>query len=143
MSGKRHDFEILPQSRMWRHALVSSLTKSEKSRQRQIFLVEYLTLLRPDTQPGRHVSLSKEQIDRHKGVAEDLRDGYRLAAKAKGVVLVSVMDLSRNHALGSEVPWVEGFSAGVTFSMKVPSHPNAEGMRNVANIWYERLQTLS
>lgn len=103
--------------------------------------MEYLALLGPDTVPGRDVSLSTEQMERHKATAQKVQSAYRLAAEARPEVeLVPIANLSREHALGSQEPWAEGFSFGVVLRRKAPFHPNAAGMRNVADRLYERLQ---
>jgi len=126
-----------------RDRLVAIIDKiHEVAPKTRIYLVEYLTLLGPDTQPGVSVSLSAEQIKRHQEVAAMLQEGYQLAAAARPEVeVIPIAELSREHALGSKEPWVEGFSLGVLVARKAPFHPNAEGMRNVARILEERLES--
>lgn len=115
----------------------------ERAPKVKILLIEYFTLLGTDVKCGRDVNLSEAQIEKHKGVALELREAYRLAAEARpDVEVVPIAEFSIGNGLGSKKPWVEGFSAGVVLRGKTPLHPNAEGMRNVADMLCEKIQSL-
>lgn len=99
-----------------------------------IILVEYPTVFGSDD-PVQDIPLDKERIRHHRSVAESLEKAYQLAAKARpGVKLISVGELSREHAVGSKEPWVSGMNGTFGF------HPNLEGMQAVADIIYEELK---
>ncbi|KFZ05155.1 hypothetical protein V501_08601 [Pseudogymnoascus sp. VKM F-4519 (FW-2642)] len=99
-----------------------------------IVLVEYPTVFGSD-EPIQDIPLDRERIRHHRSVADSLEKAYQLAAKARpGVKLVSVGELSREHAVGSKEPWVSG-NVG-TFGF----HPNLEGMQAVADMVYQELK---
>lgn len=99
-----------------------------------IVLVEYATMFGSDT-PPQGVPLDEAQIRHHRIVAESLQKAYQLAAEARpGVTLIPVGELSREHGVGSQVPWVSGMGGAFGF------HPNLEGMQAVAEIVYEKLK---
>lgn len=109
----------------------------ETSPRCQIYLVEYLSLLGPQTRPNIDVSLDMSQIEKFRAVATKLQAAYKLAAEERGeCIVIKVGDNSQDHALGSEEPWVEGFSVGVLLTRKAPFHPNARGMEAVASMIY-------
>jgi lysophospholipase L1-like esterase len=113
----------------------------ETSPRCQIYLVEYLTLFGPQTRPEVDVSINASKIEEFQNIASTLRTAYRLAADARaGCKVIAVGELSRDHGLGSEDPWVEGLSIGILLMRKVPFHPNARGMEAVANMIYEELK---
>ena len=113
-----------------------------RSPKARIYLVEYLTLFGENTRPGIDVLLDEEQIKRHQEVARTLQSAYRVAADARRDIcrVVRVGERSWEHGLGSEDPWVEVFGWGVLFRRKAPYHPNANGMRAVAEIILEELK---
>lgn len=99
-----------------------------------IVLVEYPTVFGSDT-PPHDVPLDEAQIRHHRSVAEALEKAYQLAVEARpAVTLVSVGELSREHGVGSQHPWVSGAKGMVGF------HPNLEGMQAIADIIYEKLK---
>ena len=109
-------------------------------------LVEYLTLFGGNAAPG--VGLGKgwsvEMIEKHKAVAKTLSEAYRLAAKAREecCAVVGAAEKSWEHDIGSKEPWVEGFGWGVLWNRRAPHHPNAEGMKAVADMILESLKGL-
>ncbi|KAE8448856.1 hypothetical protein EG329_008858 [Mollisiaceae sp. DMI_Dod_QoI] len=119
-------------------AVIDAIRKiAPKSR---IFLVEYFSLLGPDTRPGIDVNLTEEQIRHHQEVAEELSTAYRLAAEARpDCEVIPVHKGSRDHGLGSKEPWVEGFSASILWQGN-PFHPNLRGMQAVADMIYEKVK---
>jgi hypothetical protein len=109
----------------------------------RILLVEYLTLLGPNIQAHKDVGLNEEQIHHFQEVSATLQRAYKLAADARPTVeLIPIAELSNDHGLGSEDPWAEGLDLGVLLARKTPLHPNLEGMRSVADILYERLESM-
>lgn len=109
----------------------------ETSPRCRIYLVEYLTLFGPHVKPGIDVSFDAAKIKEFQDVAANLQRAYKLAAEARErCKVVPVGELSRNHGLGSDVPWVEGLSYGMLFTKKAPFHPNGKGMEAVADLLY-------
>lgn len=111
-----------------------------KAPKAKIYLVEYLTLLSPSTKSGIHVSMNGEKISQYQGVAHDLHRAYNLAADAREwCTLVDVAERSKDHGIGMQDAWVEGLGLGSTWRGN-PMHPNARGMRAVADMLIERLE---
>lgn len=106
----------------------------------RVLLVEYSTLLGEDVRVGRDVAFSEDKVATHRKVAETLGKAYRLAAERTRCEVVPIGELSWEHGLGAKEPWVEGLSMEVLTKGKTPFHPNAEGMKAVADILYERLK---
>lgn len=113
----------------------------ERSPRCRIFLVEYLTLFGAETRPKIDAPLDQAQLEHHKSVAMSLKKAYRLAAEARSCCkVISVAEASENHCVGSEKPWVDGFSFGMLLLKKAPYHPNISGMEAVAEMLYEELK---
>lgn len=112
----------------------------ETSPRCRIYLVEYLTLFGPNTRARIDVSFDDSKIQEFQNLASTLQSAYKLAAEARsGCKVIAVGERSQDHALGSEEPWVEGFSFGMLLARKAPFHPNARGMEAVADMLYEEL----
>lgn len=110
----------------------------------KILLVEYLTLFGTDVRPGKDVWMNKEEIQHHRELAATLQDAYASAARQrKGVILVSVAQRSEDHGIGSNDPWVEGWTWKTIISRRVPFHPNERGMEAVADMVKSALSTFS
>ncbi|KAL2060335.1 hypothetical protein VTL71DRAFT_9730 [Oculimacula yallundae] len=112
-----------------------------KAPKAKIYLVGYLTLLSPSTKSGVHVSLSEELIKKYQQIAVNLRQAYLKAAEARSewCQLVDVAEMSKDHGILTDEPWVEGLSIG-SFWNGNPMHPNERGMRAVADMLIERLE---
>ena len=112
----------------------------------KVLLVEYLTLFGGNAAPGVGLgkAWSEEKIEKHRAVAKTLSEAYRLAAKAREecCAIVGVAEASWEHDIGSEEPWVEGSNWGVLWKRRAPYHPNAEGMKAVADMILEALKGL-
>jgi lysophospholipase L1-like esterase len=107
----------------------------------RIFLVEYLSLFGTHARPGVDVSFDESKIQEFRKIGSTLQTAYKLAAKARyGCTVIPAADLSQDHGLGAEEPWVEGFSIGMLWARKAPFHPNARGMEAVADMIYEELK---
>lgn len=95
-----------------------------------VLFVDYLTLLPnsgpapplrdPDVTLGRHIAATLEQLTAD-------------AAAATGCGLVKAADASRAHHAWSSVPWTTRFGVPLP-GRPAPLHPNAEGMRAVADL---------
>jgi len=105
----------------------------------KVYLVEYLTILGPDVKPGSTVSFSAAQVESHRAVAATLQKATAKAAEGKDWVReVPVAKLSEGHGLGSKEPWVNGRSIGAGGG--APWHPNAAGMKAIADMLYEEIK---
>jgi lysophospholipase L1-like esterase len=107
-----------------------------------VYLVEYLTILGTDVQPGKSVSMSAAAVEYHRGVAALLQKATAKAADGKDWVRnVPVARLSEGHGIGAPDPWVNGGSlAGKTNGGGAAWHPNAAGMKAIANILYDMIE---
>jgi lysophospholipase L1-like esterase len=98
--------------------------------QARILLVDYLTVIGPDTTPGPSVPLTTEQLAALRGIKAQLDAVFESAADQSGAELVRASALSVEHALGAPDPWVFGLES----LRRLPAsfHPNAAGMGAVA-----------
>lgn len=119
------------------HALraVGTAVRQRAPRARVMF-VDYLTLLPP---PGVATApLSAEHADLGRFVAERLEEATATAAQATGCEVVCAGRASREHHPWSADPWTVG--AGWPLPWRpAPFHPNAAGMRAVADLIVERI----
>jgi len=108
----------------------------------KIYLVQYLDVFGPDTDVQSDQPLDKERCEYYRSIAENLAQTYRdAAASRKGFVeLVEMSDISKGHELGSEEPWVTGFTSGMMFTGQAPYHPNAVGHAAVAQELEKRIR---
>jgi len=118
-------------------ALADSLTTVvERVRERapdaRVLLVDYLTLVGPGTRPRIDVPLNEEQLPSVAMMADGLAAAFAKAAAASGAGLVAASAASREHGIGSAEPWTTGFT--VWPRRFAPYHPNAAGMRAVADL---------
>jgi lysophospholipase L1-like esterase len=97
----------------------------------QVMFVDYLTLL---PAPGEPVDpLSTEHADLGRLVATRLEEATAEAARDTGCEVLRAGDASRNHHGWSNDPWAVG--AGWPLPWRpAPFHPNAAGMRAVAEL---------
>lgn len=107
-----------------------------------VFVIEYLTLLGSDTRPGADVPLSATSIARHQGVAEQLRLATARAVTGREAwcTRIAAAEPSWDHGVGSKEPWVVGFGMGCLWRKEAWYHPNAEGMKVVAEMVYKKLE---
>jgi lysophospholipase L1-like esterase len=125
----------------------SLVTVVERVRERapasRIVLVDYLTLVGPSTRPRLDVPLNEEQLPSIAMMADGLAAAFAKAAATAGADLVVSSAASRQHAIGSPEPWTTGFTLrppGFPGAV-VPYHPNAAGMRAVADLIVRTLKT--
>jgi len=109
---------------------VGAAARHRAPRARVVF-VDYLTLLPPDGVPAEPLSAADADLGRH--VAARLEQATAAAARATGCQLVRAGEASRNHHPWSADPWAVG--AGWPLPWRpAPFHPNAAGMRAVADL---------
>jgi lysophospholipase L1-like esterase len=109
----------------------------------RILLVDYLALVGPGTRPRLDVPLNEEQLPSIAMMADGLAAAFAKAAATTGVDLVASSAASRDHAIGSAEPWTTGFGLRPPGFLGgfVPYHPNAAGMRAVADLILRTLKT--
>ena len=105
-------------------------TLRQRSPQAKVLFVDYLTLLPPtDAAPP----LSDVEVALGRRVADTLERLTGEAAAATGCEWVRVAEASREHHAWSADPWTT--RPGFPFPGRpAPLHPNAEGMRAVADL---------
>ncbi len=102
--------------------------------QARVVFVDYLTLLPPDGVPAPPLSATDADLGRH--VSARLEEATAAAARATGCELVRAGHASRQHHGWSADPWAVG--AGWPLPWRpAPFHPNAAGMRAVADLIVE------
>jgi lysophospholipase L1-like esterase len=108
----------------------------------RIYLVQYLNVFGADTDVRSDQPLDKERSEYYRSIANNLAQTYRdTADQQKEFVQVAEMsDISKGHVLGSEEPWVTGFTTTMMFSGTVPYHPNAAGHGAVARELEQRIK---
>ncbi|ETS79351.1 hypothetical protein PFICI_09204 [Pestalotiopsis fici W106-1] len=110
----------------------------------QVIVVEYLTLLGPDLQPGVDLPFDDAgRIDYHKGRAAQVQEAtvQTIQGRETWCTRIPVASESMGHGLGSQEPWVNGFGLRELYQ-KCGYHPNGEGMKAVAAMVLERMKNL-
>jgi lysophospholipase L1-like esterase len=109
---------------------VGAAVRRRAPRARVVF-VDYLTLLPPDGVPAPPLSPADADLGRHVGAR--LEEATAAAAETTGCDLVRAGQASRDHHPWSANPWAVG--AGWPLPWRpAPFHPNATGMRAVAEL---------
>ncbi|WP_307857314.1 SGNH/GDSL hydrolase family protein [Mycobacterium sp. SM1] len=109
---------------------IGATVRRRASRARVLF-VDYLTLLPPAGVPAPPLSQADADLGRH--VAARLEELTAAAAEATGCEIVRAGQASREHHAWSTDPWTTG--AGWPLPWRpAPYHPNATGMRAVAEL---------
>jgi lysophospholipase L1-like esterase len=104
--------------------------------QARVLLVDYLTLVGGGTRPRLDVPLNEEQLPSVAMMADGLAAAFAKAAATTGTELIAASAASRDHGIGSPEPWTTGFTLRPPGILRgfVPYHPNAAGMRAVADL---------
>ncbi len=97
----------------------------------RIMFVDYLTLLPPPGTPAP--PLPDDTADLGRRVAQRLAELTAEAADATGCEVVAAAEASRDHHAWSADPWTLGAGSLLPWRPK-PFHPNAAGMRAVAEL---------
>ncbi len=111
----------------------------ERAPSARVLLVDYLSLVGPSTRPRLDVPLNEEQLPSIAMMADGLAAAFAKAAASTGADLVASSAASRDHAIGSVEPWTTGFR--LFPGGFAPYHPNAAGMRAVADLILQTLKT--
>ncbi|HZA09566.1 SGNH/GDSL hydrolase family protein [Mycobacterium sp.] len=98
--------------------------------QARVLFVDYLTVLPPAGQAAPPLSQQDADLARH--VASRLQRLTADAAAATGCEIVKAAEASRAHHAWSRDPWTTRF--GLPLPGGAPFHPNAAGMRAVAEL---------
>ncbi|WP_333891848.1 SGNH/GDSL hydrolase family protein [Mycolicibacterium gadium] len=106
-------------------------TLRQRSPEARVLFVDYLTLLPPPGTPAPPLSDDDAAMGRH--VAGELARATAQAAADTGCGLVRVAEHSVDHHAWSDDPWTTGFGLPVP-CRPAPLHPNAAGMRAVADL---------
>ena len=105
----------------------------------RVVLVDYLTVVPAEATPA--LPMSEEHRLLCAGIGRRLEEATAAAARVARAELVAASAASRDHAVGSADPWVTGWEFGDLLAGGVaPYHPNAAGMRAVADLLADRLR---
>ncbi len=110
----------------------------ERAPRARVVLVDYLTVV--PAQGRDEFPMSEEHRLLCADVGRRLEQATAAAARDSGAGLVAASQISRDHAVGAAEPWVTGWEFGDLLAGGVaPYHPNAAGMRAVADLVASRL----
>jgi lysophospholipase L1-like esterase len=109
---------------------VAAVIRRRAPRARVVF-VDYLTLLPPPGVPAAPLSQADADLGRH--VAARLEELTAAAAEVTGCEIVRAGNASREHHAWSADPWTVGAAWPLPWR-PAPFHPNAAGMRAVAEL---------
>jgi lysophospholipase L1-like esterase len=108
----------------------------ELSPNARVLFIEYLTLLPPAGEKALPLKRAHADLARH--LADRLADLTAEAAAATGCEIVRVVEPSRAHHAWSDDPWTVGATLPIP-GRPLAYHPNATGMRAVADLIREHL----
>ncbi|QDP94696.1 SGNH/GDSL hydrolase family protein [Microlunatus elymi] len=103
----------------------------------RIMLVDYPILIGPDTVVGPQLPVEPDELRFLHRIGEQLVGVFAAAAEQSGAELVVVSEPSRDHAIGSTEPWVNGFRPPADDGSRF--HPNAAGMCASAELIMDQL----
>ncbi|MBM9467458.1 SGNH/GDSL hydrolase family protein [Nakamurella leprariae] len=111
-------------------------TITDRAPQATVVVVDYLTVLPPAGVPAP--PLPDEVADQARKTADRLAAETAAAAERHGCLLVRASAVSADHHAWSAHPWTTGFSLGRRSA--APYHPNADGMRAIAELVVDAVQ---
>ena len=97
----------------------------------RVLLVDYVTVIGPATRPGPEVPFDGATLDALRQLGEKVTRVFAAAAALSAADLVLASERSREHALDAPQPWVNGLPS--LRALGGAFHPNADGMRGVAD----------
>ncbi|SHN46695.1 SGNH/GDSL hydrolase family protein [Cryptosporangium aurantiacum] len=103
----------------------------------RVVLVDYLTILDEKAPPAPFTEAQHKAL---RALGRRVSGAFAVAAQATGADLVKASELSVGHGVGSPEPWVNGFVASPRRAAAA-FHPNAAGMRAIADELVRRLAT--
>lgn len=106
----------------------------------RVLLVNYLTIIGPETTPSRTAPFTDSELDVFRGIADQLRQAFAMAEGLSAGELVDVASMSEMHGLGSADPWVQGFVPRSTRKAAL-FHPTLAGMRAVAGAVVDHIES--
>lgn len=101
----------------------------------RIMLVDYLTLLPPDSEPCALMPVGGERREELRQVAHRLEEAIEQAATEAGTDHIAVSRASRDHHACASRPWVLGYTESWSLL-----HPNREGHAAVAKLIVDHLR---
>ncbi|MCV7230176.1 SGNH/GDSL hydrolase family protein [Mycolicibacterium komossense] len=107
----------------------------------RVVFVDYLTLLPPADTPAPPLTAEEADLGRH--IADELAEITASVAAETGCEIARASRASRDHHAWSTEPWAEGAGSAVAALLNrgpAPFHPNAAGMRAVADLVVELLR---
>lgn len=115
-------------------------TKAPKA---HVIAVEYLELIGPDMKPDVDVPFDSSLLEGHKAKARQVQEATAKAVRDREqwCTRIGVANASTSHGLGSSEPWVHGFGLAELYKM-CAYHPNAEGMKAVADLVLRKIDEL-
>jgi lysophospholipase L1-like esterase len=108
----------------------------ERAPSARVLFVDYLTLLPPRGTPAP--PFAEEDLQTGRRIADTLERLTEEAASDTGCDVVRAGAASRDHHPWSDLPWTTRFGLPLPGRV-VPLHPNAAGMRAVANLIVDQL----
>lgn len=102
----------------------------------RLVLVDYLTVI-DRTSGGAVWPFSSEETAALGRIQAALIRGYEIAAAHTGANLLKASELSIDHGLGAEDPWVNSFESSLE-RIGASFHPNVKGMSAIADALAER-----
>lgn len=113
---------------------------AERAPKARILLVDYLTIIGPDTRASAHAPFTTAELANFRRTAEQLAAAFAQAASSTKAELIAISTLSETHAVGAAEPWVNGLNPGFAPSALASCfHPNAAGMQAVADAIVEQV----
>ena len=109
--------------------------------QARVLFVDYLTLLPPDGDPAPPLTTADADLGRR--IAARLAEITAASAAAAGCEIVRAGNASREHHAWSAHPWTVGAGFPLLWLVNrqpAPFHPNAAGMRAVADLVVDLLR---